>query len=419
MREVIVGASQLRGGFGYGRIMFDVQKARALFPALSRTQQGQVVAYLDGPGGSQVPETVIDAMSGILRAGVSNLGGDFDASLLAQSTQDQARRAGMDLFGATDPNEIVFGQNMTSLTFAFSRALARTWRPGDRIVVTSLDHDANVTPWRLAAADRGVAVDVVRFDSETYQLDPEAVESVLTDRTRLVAVTHASNAIGTIPDVRSIVDVAHSVGALTFVDAVHYAPHGPIDVTATGTDFLVASAYKFFGPHTGLLYGRSAHLEALDAFRVRPAPSEGAGKWETGTQSFESLAGVTAAVDHLASLGEGGDRRSRIIDGHRRVAAHLDELTEHFLSNLGDHVTLYGIPSVAGRTPTFALNVAGVEPADLARRLGEAGLYVWAGHYYAIETMTQLGLLDRGGAVRIGFVHTTTRHEVDRLLEML
>lgn len=399
--------------------MFDPEPLRVRFPALGRTHRGAPVAYFDGPGGTQVPESVIGAMAGMLEAGVSNLGGPFAASQLAEETMSEARRAVADLFGAADPESLVFGQNMTSLTFSVSRALARTWRPGDRIVVTSLDHDANVAPWWMAAADIGVAVDVARFDSSTYQLPVEAVEGVLTDRTRLVAVTHASNALGSIPDVAAIVEAAHRVGALVYVDAVHYAPHGVVSVGDLDADFLVASAYKFFGPHTGCLYGRRELLEELDAYKVRPAPASGPEKWETGTQSFESLAGVTAAVDYLAGLGEGEDRRARLIDGHRRVGEYLDELTTMFLHGLGDHLTLHGIAGTDNRTPTFAITVEGASPRQVAERLAEAGLYVWDGHYYAIEPMTQLGLLDQGGAVRIGFVHTTTRGEVDRLLEAL
>jgi cysteine desulfurase family protein (TIGR01976 family) len=399
--------------------MFDVQIARAAFPALERSQDGTPVAYFDGPGGTQVPESVIQAMQRPLYEGVSNLGGAFASSQLAEEITHEARKAGADLVGAVDPEEIVFGQNMTSLTFAMSRALARTWRPGDRIVVTGLDHDANVTPWRMAAADAGVAVDLVPFDLDDFRLHPEAFDQVLTDRTRLVAVTHASNAIGTIPDVADIAERAHAVGALVYVDAVHYAPHGPIDVAAIGADFLVASAYKFYGPHTGLLYGRRELLEDLVPYKVRPAPDRGAGRWETGTQSFESLAGVRAAVDYLASLGEGPDRRSAIVDGHARVSEHLDRLTERFFDGLDGHVTLYGIRSVEDRTPTFAITVEDQDPSTVAQFLGTRGLYVWDGHYYAIEPMRRLGLLETGGAVRIGFVHTTTEAEVDRLLEAL
>lgn len=399
--------------------MLDPEALRSRFPALARTHRGVPVAYFDGPGGTQVPAEVIEAMNRPLREGVSNLGAGFASSRLAEEITAGARQAMADMLGASDREEVVFGQNMTSLTFAMSRALARTWRPGDRILVTSLDHDANVTPWRIAAAEVGVAVDVARFDSDSYLLPPAAVEEALTDRTRLVAVTHASNALGTIPDVASIVRAAHAAGALVYVDAVHYAPHGPIDVVELGADFLVVSAYKFHGPHTGVLWGRRDLLERLEAYRVRPGPAGGAGKWETGTQSFESLAGISAAVDHLASIGSGPGRRGRILDAHSRIDGHLSNLTRAFLASLDEHVTLHGLPSPEGRTPTFAVTVTGLTPDEVAGRLVAKGLLVWAGHYYALEPMAQLGLLDRGGAVRIGFVPTTTVGEVERLREAL
>jgi cysteine desulfurase family protein (TIGR01976 family) len=395
--------------------MFQVEDARDQFPALNRSHRGRPVAYFDGPGGTQVPRSVLRAIRRPLEEGISNLGAPYASSRLAEEITSDARMAMADLFGADDPEEVVFGQNMTSLTFSMSRALARTWRPGDRIVVTSLDHDANVAPWRMAAADVGVAVDVARFDSATFRLDPEAVDEVLTDRTRLVAVTLASNALGTIPDVKAIAAAAHRVGALVYVDAVHYTAHGVVDTGDIGADFLVASSYKFHGPHTGVLWGRRHLLEGLEAYKVRPAPTGGGGKWETGTQSFESLAGVTAAVDYLASLGSGPSRRARIVDGHHVVSAHVGGLAASFLDSLGDHVTLHGIPTMRGRTPTFAVTVAGSTPEEVAARLAEEGLLVWAGHYYAVEPMAQLQLLDRGGAVRIGFVHTTTADEVERL----
>jgi cysteine desulfurase family protein (TIGR01976 family) len=258
---------------------------------------------------------------------------------------------------------------------------------------------------------------MARFDSATYRLDPAAVAAVIDERTRLVAVTHASNALGTVVDVAPIVAAAHQVGALVFVDAVHYTPHGLVDVAATGADFLVASAYKFFGPHVGLLYGRGELLEELEAYRVRPAPDRGPGKWETGTQSFAALAGVTAAIDYLASWGRGETRREKIGDAHRLHDVHLRGLMTRFLDGLGPGVTLYGPAQLEGRTPTFALNVGRLAPSLVAARLGEAGIYVWDGHYYALEVMRQLGL--QQGAVRVGFVHTTTVEEVDRLLTVL
>ncbi|MCU0281887.1 MAG: cysteine desulfurase-like protein, partial [Acidimicrobiia bacterium] len=278
----------------------DVSAVRSRFPALSRTEEGRPVAYLDGPGGTQVPAGVIEAMAGRLRVGTSNIGGAFGASLEADAVVEAAREATADLLGGR-PEEVAFGQNMTSLTFAVSRALARSWGPGDEVVVTRLDHDANVTPWRLAAADRGAAVRLVDFDPADGTLDLAHLERVLGSRTRLLAVTAASNALGTVPPVRRAADLAHAAGALVYIDAVHYTPHRLVDVAALGADFLACSAYKFFGPHTGVLWGREALLEALEAYKVVPAPDSGPGKWETGTQSFESLAGVAAAVDYLAS----------------------------------------------------------------------------------------------------------------------
>ncbi len=406
--------------------MFNPHDVRPLFPALARTQDGVPVAYLDGPGGTQTPGTVISAMAGVLERGISNLGGGFVASRDADEITMSARQAVADLINAT-PYEIVFGQNMTSLTFAMSRALSRTWQPGDQIVVTRLDHDANITPWVMAAEERGVIVRWLDFLPERgHDLDYAALDDLLTDKTRLVAVTHASNALGTIVDVSQVVEAAHAVGAKVFVDAVHYTPHGLVDVKALECDFLVASAYKFFGPHTGFLYGRHELLAELDAFKVRPAPTEPPGKWETGTQSFESLAGVTAAVDYLASLGEGGEpgvgRRKAIEAGFGAIAPHEASLAKGFLAAVDglEGVSVHG-PTATGanRTPTFAVEVTGLTPDEVQHALGRKGIFVWAGHYYAVEVMRRLGVLEAGGLVRIGFAHYNTTEELARVVEAL
>ncbi len=399
----------------------DVVAARSRFPALSRLVAGNRAIYADGPGGTQVPESVIDAVSGYLERGGSNLGGPFVTSEETARVVAGARGAVADLFGATSGDEIAFGQNMTSLTLALGRALARTWSEGDEVVVTRLDHDANVSSWMQAASESGAVVRHVDFDRETGTLDPAAFDAVLSPRTRLVAVTHASNAIGTVVDVAEVAARAHDVGALVFVDAVHYAPHGPLDVDAAGSDFLAASAYKFFGPHVGALYGRSELLAGLDAVRIRPAPSDPPGKWETGTQSFESLAGVTAAVEYLEGLGEGATRRERLVSALEATRAYEAELSRRFLDGIAamGHVRCYGIPKPAGRTPTFAVAVESMSPAAVAARLGSQGIFVWHGHYYALEVMAYLGVLDSGGLVRIGFVHYNTPDEVDRVLEAL
>ncbi|HSF87593.1 MAG TPA: cysteine desulfurase-like protein [Acidimicrobiia bacterium] len=401
--------------------MLDVAFIRQRFPALARTENGRPVVYADGPGGTQVPESVIEAMSGVLAAGVSNLGGPFAASREAVRITHSARRAVADLLNAARPEEISFGQNMTSLTLALGRALARTWAAGDEIICTRLDHDANVSSWMQAAGEAGAFVRLVDFDAGSGRLDPAVVAEAVTDRTRLIAVTHASNAIGTVVDVTAVAQIAREAGALSFVDAVHYTPHGAVDVAAIGCDFLAASAYKFFGPHTGVLYARLEQSAALDAVKIRPAPTEPPGKWESGTQSFESVAGVTAAVDYLASLGDGENRRAALATAMHRTAAYELTLSARFLEGIRtmDHVRLYGIDAASGRTPTFAIAVDGHTPREVAVALGRDGIYVWDGHYYALEVMRHLGVLDSGGLVRIGFVHYNTEGDVDRVLEAL
>ncbi len=398
---------------------------RAQFPALGRTVGPYPAVFLDGPGGTQSPTRVIDAMAGYLRRGSSNHGGPFLTSREADATAEAARHAMRDLLNAHRPEEIVFGQNMTSLTFSLSRAIAQTWQPGDEIIVTRIDHDANISPWLRAAEDRGVAVRWLDFDPTDCTLALDALPGLLTERTRLVAINYASNAVGTISDVARVVALAHGVGALTYVDAVHYAPHDVIDVQALDCDFLACSVYKFFGPHTGVLYGKYKWLDRLNAYKVRPAADEPPGKWETGTQSYESLSGVTAAVDYLADLGGAdGPRRERLVRGMAAIKAYEAELSEHFLRGATGvpGLRVYGITdveSLARRTPTFAIALAGHAPEDVAAWLGERGFFVWHGHYYAIAVMERLGTLDRGGLVRVGFVHYNTIEEIDRLLAAL
>jgi cysteine desulfurase family protein (TIGR01976 family) len=397
---------------------YDLAAVRGQFPALGRSESGLPAAYLDGPGGTQVPLSVIDAMSTALAEGVSNLGGGFGASRDAERITDEARAAIAHLFNST-PNEIVFGQNMTSLTFATSRALARTWDSGDSIVLTSLDHDANFTPWDMAADDSGVHVRVAEFDPGTGLLDPGAVTELIDDTTRLVAVCLASNSLGTLVDVAPIASAAHEVGALVYVDAVHAAPHRLIDVAALECDFLVASAYKFYGPHTGALFGRSELLDSLEAYKVRPAPTDGPGKWETGTQSFESLAGVAAAVGHIASLGE-GEGRDAVVSAFEAITVHERALGQRFIEGVSDldRVTLYGVPDINDRrVTTFAVAVDGINPEAVAAEMARRGIYVWAGHYYAVNVMDRLGEPD--GLVRIGLCHYNSPDEVDRALEVL
>jgi len=399
----------------------DLDAVRSRFPALARSEGGLPVAYLDGPGGTQVPQTVIDAMGGVLREGVSNLGGGFASSELAAQTMDEGRLAMADFFNA-DPREISFGQNMTSITFAVSRALSLQWRPGDAIVVTSLDHDANFTPWARAATDAGVEVRVAEFDPLTGELDPGQIAGLLDNSVRLVATCVASNAIGSLVDVETITNLAHEAGARVYLDAVHAGPHQLLDVNSIDCDFLVASAYKFFGPHTGVLYGKLDRLAELDFYKVRPAPSDPPDKLETGTQSFESIAGVGAAVDYLAGLGSGSGRRALLENAYERIREHERLLSRRFLAGLAElpKVRVHGVPEASDRrVATFAISVEGVPAADVAACLTAARIYVWSGHYYAVNVMDRLGVLDTGGLVRVGFVHYNTVSEVDRVLETL
>lgn len=405
--------------------MLDITAVRNQFPALKREVDGRPAAYLDGPAGTQVPRRVIDAMSAYMSAGGSNDGGPFAASRASDVVVRAARTRMAGLLNARRPEEIVFGQNMTSLTFAFSRALAKEWGNGDNIVVTRLDHDANIAPWLYAAEERGVEVRWLDINPAEGTLALHQLPALLDGRTRLVAVTYASNAVGSITDVAAVGRLAHHAGALVYVDGVHYAPHGLIDVQALDCDFLACSAYKFFGPHTGIMYGKYEHLDRLPAYKVRPAPAKPPGKWQTGTQSFECLAGVAAAVNYLASLGRSeGGLRERLVRAMGAIGAYERGLSERFLrgATAVPGLRVFGITDVERldeRAPTFAVDLDGHHPRDVATWLGEQGIFVWHGNYYALAVMERLNRQEAGGLVRIGFVHYNTEAEVDRVLEAL
>jgi cysteine desulfurase family protein (TIGR01976 family) len=378
----------------------DVAAVRARFPALSSG-----VAYLDGPGGTQCPESVIDAIGAYLREANANLGGAFEASRRSDELIEDAHESAARFLGCR-PEETAFGQNMTTLNFALTRALGRTLEAGDEILVTQLDHDGNVSPWLELAQDRDLKVHVVEIREDT-SLDLDDLERKLSERTRVVAFPLASNAFGTTTDAARVVELAHSAGALAWADAVHYAPHAPIDVAALGLDVLLCSPYKFFGPHLGLAYGRDDLLRSWRPYKVRPAADEPTGhRFETGTLAHELLAGFVAAVDYLDEL------------GWDAIRAHERSLGERFLETLPDRCTLYGLPVMEGRVPTFCFRVDGLAPRAVAERLGEHGIAVWDGDYYAVEGMTRLGL-EPDGAVRAGFVHYNTLDEVDRLVAAL
>ena len=385
-----------------------IGEIRSRFPALSREHDGRPYVYLDGPGGTQVPRRTIEAMADYLQRRNANHEGSFATSEESDAMLAGVHAAAADYVGAADPSEVVFGQNMTTLTFAMSRAIGRTLKAGDEIVVTRLDHDANVAPWLALEEERGVHVRWVGIREDDCTLDLEGLERALGPRTRLVAVGLASNAVGTLNPIPQIVEMAHAAGALTYVDAVHAAPHVSLDVAALGTDFLVCSPYKFFGPHLGLLYGRRDLLESLAAYKVRPAPNEAPGKWETGTLPGESLAGLLATFGYLEWLGE----------------TYGASLARRALTALGDvpGLKLRGIVDpgrLAERVPTFAFTLEGHSPREVATELGRRGIATWDGDYYAYELIRALGLAESGGMVRVGFVHYNTPAEIDRLVEAL
>jgi cysteine desulfurase family protein (TIGR01976 family) len=409
----------------------DVAALRAHFPALARVIDGRPVAYLDGPGGTQVPRECIDAIVSYLESSNANHGGAFVAAVESDAVLDEVHAAAADFLGAHDPAEIAFGPNMTTLTFAVSRAIGRELAPGDEVVVTRLDHDANVAPWLALAEERGLVIRWLELDESGARLDLDGLDAVLGPRTKVVAVGLASNALGTLTDVGRVIEAAHTVGALTYVDAVHAGPHLPIDVAALRADLLVCSPYKFFGPHLGMLYGRRDLLERLPAFRVRPAGEALPGKWQTGTQSHEALAGLLGTFGYLERVGAayGGaagaaDRRTRLRAAMTAIQAHERGLGLGTLERLGrvPGLTLYGLDDPARideRVPTFAFTLAGHAPREVARHLAASGISVWDGDFYAWELVRALGLAESGGLVRIGLVHYNTLDEVDRLVTAL
>ncbi|HET7168909.1 MAG TPA: cysteine desulfurase-like protein [Candidatus Limnocylindrales bacterium] len=412
---------------------FDVDALRAQFPALRRQQNGQPVAFLDGPGGTQVPQRVIDAVVHYYNETNANADGAFTTSELSDAMTAEAHAAVADFLGASSPDEIKFGYNMSTLTLHIGRSIGATLAPGDEVVVTTLDHEANVSTWEAMAADRGLTVHKVDIQPDDVTLDVEDLESKLGPRTKLVAVGYASNAVGTINPVADIVARAHEVGALTYVDAVAYAPHGPIDVQALDTDFLVCSAYKWFGPHLGALYGKTEVLDRLPAFKVRPAHD----RFETGTAAFESIAGTLAAVDYLRDVGRSfgdvagtavaagaSERRRELVAGMTAIVDYERGLVGRLLAGLGSlrSVTIHGIADrqrADERVPTVSISIEGVHPRAAAAALGRMGIYAWDGDFYATGLIERLGKAEFGGVLRLGLVHYNTAAEVDRTLEAI
>jgi cysteine desulfurase family protein (TIGR01976 family) len=408
--------------------MLDVQSVRKNFPSLQQTHYGREVVFFDNPGGTQVPRSVVDAMAHYLLHDNANHGGAYATSRRSDAMIEEAHRAMADMLGASSPDEIVFGPNMTSLTFSLSRALGRWLKAGDEIVVTRLDHDADISPWMLLARDTGANLRWVDFRTEDCTLDMDDLERRLSRKTKLVACAYASNAVGTINDVKSITEMAHHAGALIFIDAVQYAPHALIDVQALDCDFLACSAYKFFGPHEGILYGKYDLLDRLPAYKVRPAKDRPPYKFETGTQNHEGIAGTLAAVQYLASLSgkpyENANRRDRLSAAMEAIEAYERALVSRLIAGLEQisGLRIYGItdPSFFDRrVPTVAFRMEGFSPRRVAEYLGEKGIFVWDGNYYALAVTERLDFEDKGGMVRVGLVHYNTQEEVDRLIEEL
>jgi cysteine desulfurase family protein (TIGR01976 family) len=415
--------------------ILDLSPYRRYFPSLTSTVNDQPAVYFDNPGGTQVAQQVIDGIVSYLQTANANTHGAFLTSQRTDEIITAARQGMADLLHAASSDEIVFGPNMTTLTFAFSRAIGKTLQPGDEIVVTVLDHDANVAPW-LALQERGIVIRTVDVHPEDVTLNMEDMRAKINERTKLVAVGYASNAVGTINDVATIVRWAHEAGALTWIDAVQFAPHGPIDVQALDTDFLVCSSYKFFGPHLGILYGKQEHLEHFPAYKVRPAPDEAPDRWETGTQNHECLAGLVGVIDYLEMLGrEQRDLYSKAYtaySGRQRdlkiaMQAMMDYergLSAQLIAGLREikGAQVYGITDAARlswRVPTVTCNIEGHSPRELAEHLAGQGIFAWDGNYYALGIMERLNLEERGGALRLGMAHYNTPEEVNRVLDCL
>ena len=397
---------------------YPIDEIRQEFPALAIKDSGIPRIYFDNPAGTQVPQRVIDRTVETLRDRNANLGGYFKTTEEAGALVDLAHEACAEFYNAPSAREIVFGQNMTSLTFHMSRCLAREWKAGDEIVLSRMDHDANVAPWLLAAEEKGMTLRWVDFNPETFEFADDAIDKVLSTRTKLVAVGYASNCTGTINDVKLVARKARAAGALVYVDAVQFAPHGGVDVQDLGCDFLVSSAYKWFGPHQGVLWGREELLAKLFAYKVRPAGDDLPHKFETGTLSHEGMAGCLGAIEYLESFGEGATRRARITSSFARMEDYERGLTLRLIDGLKTikGLAIKGITSANAmhrRVPTVSFTLAGKNPHNLAKVLAAKNMFVWSGHNYAIEPINRMGLMEQGGVLRVGLAHYNTAAEVD------
>jgi len=417
-------------------MQLDVEKIRKQFPALSIKESGKPRIYLDNPAGTQVPQNAIDRITKYLVETNANHGGAFRTSQESDQILAEAHKAMADFLNAPSDKEIIFGANMTTLTFAISRSLGHRFNPGDEILVTRMDHDGNVAPWRMLAEDQGLRIKWLPFNKETFQFDPADLQALLTERVKLVAINYASNAIGTINEVKNMARLAHEVGALVYVDAVQYAPHGPIDVQDLDCDFLVCSAYKFFGPHQGILWGKYELLEDLIAYKVRPADPDPPGKFETGTQSHEGQAGTLGAIEYLEWIGktmtETVSNEMDYKDGRKEylhramstIKAYEKILSKRLIDGLNTipNLKIYGITNLNelnDRVPTVSFTIEGMHPGEISKRLARENIFVWDGDFYAVEVVNFLGLGEKGGLLRVGATHYNSVEEIDKFLNAL
>lgn len=403
---------------------FDVASTRRQFPALALKDHGRDRIYFDNPAGTQVPQRVIDRTVECLVSKNANLGGYFATTVEAGDLVDLAHQACADFYNAASPSEIVFGQNMTTLTLHMSRCLGKQLNRGDEIVLSRMDHDANVSPWLLLADDLGLTVRWMEFDTETYEFPDDALSKVLNEKTRILAMGMASNCTGTVHDVKRFATEAKAAGALVYLDAVQYAPHYAIDVQDIGADIVVSSAYKWFGPHQGILWGRETVLKETFGYKLRPASAELPHKFETGTLSHEGMAGTLGAIEYLEQFGAGETRAKRVASAWGTLAAYEHKITQQLIEGLKTFkgLTIRGITSANAmhrRVPTVSFTLEGHHPQDLAKAFASDNIFVWSGHNYAIEPVSRMGLMDKGGVLRVGLAHYNTEAEVDALLSSL
>lgn len=406
-------------------MMLDIQAIRKQFPALMQNQNGTKPVFFDGPGGSQVPQSVLNNIVSYLSSGNANLGGAYFSSKNTDRVMSEARQAAADLYNANSKDEIIFGANATSLAFSMSRVIANTWKKDDEIISTTLDHYSNVSPWQIVAKEKSAVFNQAPMNTQDCSLNEAALLDLITHRTKLIALTHASNISGSIINLGSLIKkIRQKCDALIYVDAVHLVPHQLIDVQALDCDFLVSSAYKYYGPHLGVMFAKQQHQQTLIPYKVEPATNNNPNRWETGTQSFEAMSGYIATIDYLASLSNSSDevsRRIKLEESFKLIHAWENELGDYFLTRLREYknIKLYGKETTAGRTPTFAIHIENIESNKVSRFFAEHSICISDGNFYAAGIYQEIGLTEKNGIIRIGLMHYNTKSEIDLFFDLL